>query len=110
MALASVRVAQSDSHGSPVKQQVDRPRYPHRVTSRDTHPQARQAQLEALRRLGAAGRVARALEMSEQARRIAVQGWLDRHPEASAEQARAQVLRRALGDELFEAAYRRKPR
>ena len=85
-------------------------RYPPPVTSRDTTPQARRAQIEALRRLGPVGRIAQALDMSDLARRIAVQGWLDRHPDWSAARARAQVLRRALGDELYEAAYGSDPR
>jgi hypothetical protein len=52
-----------------------------------------------------------AIEMSEQARATSIQGILAREPELDAEQARARLLRRLLGDVLFDAAWRdRTPR
>ncbi len=73
--------------------------------SRDTSQDARKAQLDALRSLGGAGRIAQVVDMSERAREIAIQGWLDRHPNATRAEAVADVRRRILGDELFNAAY-----
>jgi len=48
--------------------------------------------------------------MSEQARRISIAGLLDRNPEMSPDEARAIVLKRILGAELYEAAYGSGPR
>lgn len=62
-------------------------------------------QLEALRRMGGAARVEQALSMSEEARRTSIAGLLGRGGAGSAGEARAIVLRRILGDELYEAAY-----
>lgn len=75
------------------------------MTNRDTSAEARAVQLAALRALGGAGRVAQTIEMSERAREIAVQGWLDRNPGAERRQAVAAMRRRLLGDRLYEAAY-----
>ena len=47
--------------------------------------------------------------MSEQARRISIAGLLDRNPEMSPDQARAIVLKRILGAELYKAAYGSRP-
>lgn len=46
-----------------------------------------------------------ALEMSERARELAIAGELAREPELGREAARMRVLRRILGDLLFEEAY-----
>ena len=75
------------------------------MTSADTDAAARAAQVAALRRLGSVGRLAQALAMSEQARRISIAGLLDRNPEMSPDEARAIVLKRILGEQLYEAAY-----
>jgi hypothetical protein len=66
----------------------------------DTEANALKAQLTALRRLGPAGRVRLAVEMSEDARRIAFEGERRRHPELTAAEARLAVLRRVWGAEL----------
>ncbi len=66
----------------------------------DTTDEARAAQLEALRRLGPAGRMRLAAEMSEDARRIAIEGELRRHPELSAAAAKRAVLERIWGPTL----------
>ena len=46
-----------------------------------------------------------AIEMSQQARETAIQGILDRDPSLSASDARGVLLRRLLGNALFEAAF-----
>ena len=74
---------------------------------RDTQRAAIDVQRDAYRRLGAAGRVELAFEMSEQAREISITGMLDRDPTLSRSEARARLLRRLFGEDLFEAAYAR---
>ena len=75
------------------------------MTSRDTSREARAVQLQAQRRLGPAGRVELAFEMSEQARAISISGALAREPGLGPEEARARLLRRLLGDALFDACW-----
>lgn len=75
------------------------------MTSADIDADAREAQLRALRRLGGPARVEQVLSMSEEARSLSIAGLVGRSPALSPEQARAIVLRRILGDELYEAAY-----
>ena len=79
------------------------------MTSRDTSSVARATQRAAHRRLGPAGRVEQAMAMSELARTTSIQGILARNPELGPEQARAQLLRRLLGAELYEAAFPARP-
>jgi hypothetical protein len=67
---------------------------------RDTEAGALEAQLSALRRLGPAGRVRLAAEMSEDVRRISFEGERRRHPELTVEEARLAVRRRQWGDQL----------
>jgi hypothetical protein len=66
----------------------------------DTEDSALRAQLAASRRLGASERVRIAAEMSEDARRISIEGERRRHPELSEEEARQRVFRRLWGSEL----------
>jgi len=75
------------------------------MTSRDTLVAARDVQLAALRAMGPGRRAELALEMSEQAREISIQGIRARDPELRYAEARAQLLRRLLGPELYDAAY-----
>lgn len=82
--------------------------YPAVVAFRDTRDEAAAVQRAALRGLGGDGRVALALRMTREAREIAASGLQRRHPELSREQARLQVIRRALGEALFVAAYGRR--
>jgi hypothetical protein len=72
----------------------------------DTAAAARDVQRATLRALGPARRLELAIEMSEQARATAIQGIMARQPGLDAEQARARLLRRLLGDDLFDAAWR----
>lgn len=46
-----------------------------------------------------------AIEMSQQARETAIRGIRDRDPTLSASDAREVLLRRLLGDALFDAAF-----
>lgn len=66
----------------------------------DTRDDARTAQIAALRRLGAEGRLRLAAEMSEDARQIAIESERRRHPEMTAHDARLAVLRRLWGSDL----------
>ncbi len=66
----------------------------------DTNEAARRIQLSATRRLTASERVRIAVEMSEAARRIAIDGERRRHPEWTEEQARRVVFRRLWGAAL----------
>jgi hypothetical protein len=75
--------------------------------SGDTDDKAREAQLAVLRRLGPSGRVRLAAEMSEDARRIAIEGEARRHPELSPAEARRVVLERIWGSDLASAVFRR---
>jgi hypothetical protein len=58
------------------------------------------AQVAAARRLGMAGRLRIAAEMSEDARLISIGGERRRHPELSDAEARDRVLRRLWGADL----------
>ncbi len=78
------------------------------MQARDTGMKAHQAQPAAHKRLGAAGRVELAFEMSAQARKISIAGIRSRDPEFCQAEARSRLLRRILGDELYRAAYERK--
>lgn len=71
-----------------------------RSVPNDTTRDALEAQLTALRRLGPDGRVRVAAEMSEDARRIAIEAERRRRPGLSEVEARRVVLRRIRGPEL----------
>lgn len=75
------------------------------MRSPDTHPDAHRAQIEAYRAMGPVRRLQLAREMSERAREIAIAGEMARAPEIGREEARLRMLRRILGDALFDAAY-----
>ena len=55
--------------------------------------------------MGPAHRVLLAFEMSERAREIAIDGMMARHPELTRSESRLRVIRRLLGDALFDAAW-----
>ena len=74
--------------------------------SGDTDDKARAVQLAVLRRLGPSERVRIAAEMSEDVRRIAIEGELRRHPELSQAEARQAVLDRLWGPALAAAVRR----
>jgi len=68
--------------------------------ARDTAEAAREAVIDATRRMSPSQRVQRAVEMSEDARRISIEGERRRHPELTEAEARQIVLRRIWGAEL----------
>ncbi len=68
--------------------------------ARDTSAAAFLVQVEALRRLGPSERVRLAFEMSEDARRISIEGERRRRPSLSEAEARQIVLTRCWGEEL----------
>ncbi len=71
----------------------------------DTDRAAFDAQLAIYRRMTPHDRVALAIQMSEEARRIAAAGIHARHPEYDGDQVRLALLRLLLGDELFKRAF-----
>jgi hypothetical protein len=77
------------------------------MQTRDTSVQAREVQRGVLRGLGAARRVELAFEMSQRAREVSISGMLDRDPSLHPREARARLLRRLLGPDLYDAAYPR---
>jgi hypothetical protein len=66
----------------------------------DTTDAARNAQVEAARRMTPSQRFQRAAEMSEDARQIAIDGERRRHPDLTEAEARQIVFRRMWGPEL----------
>jgi len=80
------------------------------VATGDTSREAREVQLQAQRRLGAGARLELAFEMCAEARRISIAGMRRRDPALSEAEARSRLLRRLLGEELYEAAYARATR
>ena len=73
----------------------------------DTTPEADEVQRAAWKRMGPSARAAVALRMSEDLRQVTMDGIRHQHPGWSEERVREAMLRRVLGDELFEAAFRR---
>ena len=79
------------------------------MRDRDTTPEAEHAQIEALRRMGPERRVALAIELSQAAAETALAGIRARDASLSEEQARRVLFRLVLGDELYAAAFERRP-
>ena len=73
--------------------------------SRDTSREASEVQGALHRDLGPAGRVELAFELSELARELSISGMMDRDPSLSRSQARARLIRRILGSDLYDAAF-----
>jgi hypothetical protein len=61
--------------------------------------------MEVYRRMGPEARVRIAAEMSEDVRRIALQGIRTRHPEYDDERARRALFRLLLGEDLVRAIW-----
>jgi hypothetical protein len=76
----------------------------------DTDERAWRAQVEAVRRLGPDGRVRMAAKMSEDVRRIALDGIRRRHPEYDEGQARDALLTALYGEDLAQRVRRARPR
>ncbi len=66
----------------------------------DTDDAAREAHVAAIRRLGVEGRLRVAAEMSEDARKMAIDGERRRHSELTEDDARDVVFRRMWGEKL----------
>ena len=71
----------------------------------DTATVAMRAQIAAQHRLGAEGRLRVAAEMSEDARRISLEGIRRRRPGLSASEAAFELARLLYGDELAARAW-----
>ena len=78
---------------------------PEGALPRDTSLEAARVQMAVWERLGPSGRLALALRMSEDVRRLSEDGIRHRHPEYTPEQVRLAAIRLRLGDELFRKAY-----
>ena len=72
---------------------------------RDTTPEAFWVQIEALRRLGVAGRARSTFQLGEQMRHMSAAGVRMRHPDYTGDQVRLAVIRLRLGNELFRKVY-----
>ncbi len=75
------------------------------MRSRDTSSEARQVQQSLYRRMGPDRRVEIAFEMSEHARALSVAGIRERDRTLSPGAARRAMLRRLLGEKLFDRAW-----
>lgn len=68
--------------------------------SADTSPDAHEAQIQAYRRMGGAGRVAVMFRLSESARGWSIAGIRRRHPHYDDFQLRLALARMTLGDDV----------
>lgn len=80
------------------------------MRSRDTSPETFAQQLAVYRRMAPAARVALAMDMTEEVRRVTAAGIRTRHPEYDDATVLAALRRVVLGDELFQAAWPQAPR
>lgn len=71
----------------------------------DTTPEAWKVYVAALRRLGPAGRLRMAFELSDNARAVTEAGIRQRHPDWDDRRVRLALIRTVLGPELFERFY-----
>lgn len=76
-----------------------------RIPPTDTAPEARAAQLQALRRMGIAGRAAMTFELTRALRQTVRAGIRRRHPDYTEEQVHQALLRLTLGEELFREVF-----
>jgi hypothetical protein len=76
----------------------------HRCPS-DTRPTAYSVQIEYYRRLSPEERTALAVEMSEEARLLTLDGIKRRFPEWDEARCQRELYRRIYGDELFDLAW-----
>jgi hypothetical protein len=75
----------------------------------DTTPDALAVQLQVLRRIGPAGRLAMAFELSDNVRSLVEAGVRNRHPDWDDPTIEREVIRRMIGDDLFRQAYGKEP-
>jgi hypothetical protein len=69
---------------------------------RDTTLDAHKKQMEILRKLSPEQRALISFELSDNVRQIAMDGIRRMHPEFTETQAKREMLRRIVGDELYE--------
>ena len=72
---------------------------------RDTSPNAYWIQCEALRRLGTAGRLRLAFDLTQQVWDTVEEGIRRRNPEYTDDQVRMVIVRLRLGEELFRIGF-----
>ena len=72
---------------------------------RDTSPEAFWIHCEALRRLGTAGRLRLAFDLTQQVWNTVEVGIRRRNPEYSDDQVRMMIIRMRLGEELFRLGF-----
>ena len=70
----------------------------------DTSEEARKVQIDALRRLGPAGRLRAGIELTHASRKLLIEGLRRRHPDYSEEQLRMACFKLLLPGKLFQAA------
>jgi hypothetical protein len=70
--------------------------------SPDTTLEAHKKQIEILRKLSPERRALISLELSDNVRQIAIDGIRRMHPEFTETQIKRELLRRIVGDELFQ--------
>ena len=75
--------------------------------ARDTTTAAHREQVETLQRLDGPTRLRMALEMSDDSREVTLSGVRHRHPDWTADEVHAELLRLILGKDLSEAVLRR---
>lgn len=71
----------------------------------DTTAEALAVQFLVLRRLGPAGRLAMAFDLSDNLRSLVAAGVRHRHPDWDDRTVEREVIRLTIGDELFRQAY-----
>jgi hypothetical protein len=71
----------------------------------DTTAEAMAAQLQVLRRIGPAGRLAMAFELSDNLRSLVAAGVRHRHPQWDDQTVERETIRLMIGDTLFRRAY-----
>jgi len=68
----------------------------------DTTPEAHRKQIEILRKMSPEQRAITSLELSDNVRQIAMAGIKKQHPDFTDTQIRRELLRRLVGDKLFQ--------
>jgi hypothetical protein len=68
----------------------------------DTSPDAHRKQIEILRKLSPEQLALISLELSDNVRQIVIAGIKKQHPDFTDKQIRRELLRRMVGDELFQ--------
>jgi hypothetical protein len=79
------------------------------MRSSDTSVESHEAQLQAYRRLGAAGRARLAGRLSSDTRELTRAGIRARHPACTEEEVELAIRRLILGDDLFRRAWPARP-